>query len=237
MHFLLDILTLLFYLITTGRMPKGRADEQFEINEKAWNTVKNETGNILHRGFIERQYLLKDFRYGRSRALSRKLFFSGKELTAADNSCEVIAAFNAVHDINLKKKAQDRYSFPELIRIFSEKGIAAGGIFGTSPVIIKKVLKDLGYSVKSLSPAALRKANVDKLEKEYDSFIFTTYNVRYNPVRMIHTMCVSREKSGFMIHNDYEGSLSYKSLYGAVTGYKGGVGHPFYLIGIKEKEN
>lgn len=36
-----------------------------------------------------------------------------------------------------------------------------------------------------------------------------------------------------VIHNDYEGTKSYKTLEEAVRGYKNGEGEPISLIGIK----
>ncbi len=229
LHIILDYLTLFFYRITSGRLRKKVSTEQFEHNKEKWNEITSGKNNIIHNGYIERQYLLGDISYGKDGKLSRKLFYKGKPMTAADNSCEVIAVYNAVNALIRNEKP----SFPGLLNAFSNRGISFGGVFGTSPYVLKRYFKKEGFTVKSLGPAGIRKDKINALEKDYDTFIFTTYNVRFNPSRMIHTMCITKERNGLMIHNDYEGSKTYKDLYSAVTGYRDGAGHPFYVIGIR----
>ena len=234
MHRILDILTLFFYILTSWRFSKKKTTEQFENNKAEWDKLTSGKNDIIHKGFIEKQYLMTNFLYGTNAKLARKLFFDGRDITAADNSCEVIAVYNAIHDLNIRSDVKDSITFPELLKEFSSHGISARGVFGTSPGALKRYFVREGYKVKTLSPLKVTERAVKKLSNDYDTFIFTTYNVRYNPARMIHTMCITYDRGKYRIHNDYAGGKTYKSLYEAVTGYKDGVGHPFYVLGIKK---
>ena len=71
------------------------------------------------------------------------------------------------------------------------------------------------------------------MDKNYDTYIMTTYNNKSDLNSMIHTVSITKENGMYVIHNDYEGTKSYKTLEEAVRGYKNGEGEPISLIGIK----
>lgn len=150
---------------------------------------------------------------------------------------------------------------PELLREFSRKGIAYRGMFGTAPKALGRYLRNSGYNVEELKASKIDRENCGRFGEKFKTFIFTTFNEGHNPFSMIHTMCITKEIKGgntagmqkpdsndqqirnilddknvdnsvFQIHNDYEGSKCYVSLYDAVTGYNGGKGHPIVLMGV-----
>ena len=96
----------------------------------------------------------------------------------------------------------------------------------------------MGYTVEKLSSLGKNSEKCDELEKDYDAFILTTFNEGQNPFSMVHTMCITKEEGEnerkiFRIHNDYEGSRSYDSLYKAAVGYNDGKGHPIVIYAVR----
>ena len=61
------------------------------------------------------------------------------------------------------------------------------------------------------------------------------YNNAKTVKDMIHTMCITKENGQYKIHNDYEGSRSYDSLFSAVTGYKNGQSRLIIIFGIRKQ--
>ncbi len=258
---------LFFFRLTCGRLPEKLSKEQFEKNVQAWKKYRQRTGRHKEgnfRGreryesledkpfFIENQWELTDFFYGQVGPFSRRLFFHGKQVSAADNSCEVIALYNAlvalavkkdqgssVYDASqqlsdgvLEKKGHRAPDFPELLFHFSQKGICAQGAFGTSPRAIEKELLRRGFQVQSYTGRRITKESMCEAQKA-EAWIFSAFNRGQNPFSMVHTMCITKERTGFQVHNDYAGSRIYPSLYRAVTGYNGGAGHPITVLAIR----
>ena len=80
MHRILDILTLFFYILTSWRFSKKKTIEQFENNKAEWDKLTSGKNDIIHKGFIEKQYLMTNFLYGTNAKLARKLFFDGRDI-------------------------------------------------------------------------------------------------------------------------------------------------------------
>lgn len=196
---------------------------QYGNNIKAWKILKNE-------GYINDQRKLKGIEYGRAGRLGQILFFDKQKMTAADNSCEVIAVYNVLNYFNNNYEVL----FPDLLKYFSEKGICFGGKFGTDPCYLKSYFIENEYEIGELFGRKINNEKLYNYEKEYDAYIFTTLNKAHNLFSMVHTMFIEKTENGFKIHNDYEGNKEYDNLYSAVTGYNEGKGQPLYLLGIRK---
>ena len=301
---LIDRSTLAVYSLFSGRLKKEMIDEQYAVNKEAWkeylaqNKITGERDVLSNsdasgeygvgNGFmlIEDQTKLTAFRYGTNKGQIGKKLFDGKKMTGADNTCEVIAVYNAMHFLasqgshdgdatggnvgtdsgnvgadGEKHSRKTLPGFPELLRTFSKKGIAYKGMFGTNPKALKNYLIRKGYKVEELKVSELKKGNCKRVEKEYKAYILTTFNEGHNPFSMVHTMCVTREDGAnisdkvmkdmpqdkgdmidhssegyvFQLHNDYEGSKTYPTLYDAITGYNNGKGNPITLLCISDE--
>ncbi|MCR5149018.1 MAG: hypothetical protein K6C35_08660 [Eubacterium sp.] len=190
---LIDRASLLVMSLFSGKLKKEMLAEQHRINKAAWREYLKklkETG-----GFIENQREMTDFRYGTNKGRIGRKLFNGKEMTGADNTCEVIAVYNAINFLS-KGSNMDTVGFPELLRSFSEKGIAFRGMFGTSPGALIKYLKSKGYKVEKLKASKINEENCAALERKYKTFIFSSFNQGQNPFSMIHTMCITKEELG-----------------------------------------
>jgi hypothetical protein len=216
-----ETLTIAFFSLFSGKLKNKLIDEQYEFNKSAWEKL-NGNGS-----FVEYQPNLTTMRYGHAGPIGRKLFFHGKHLTAANNTCEVISVYNALHAFG-----KDR-SLPDLIKEFSKKGICANGCFGTSPKALKRFFDREGYKTELLVGKDLSDEALSAWEKEYDVFLLTSFNRGYNPFHMVHTMCISHEKDGFIRHNDYRPRTPLKSLKEGVYGYNEGESRPICLLAVK----
>ena len=79
--------------------------------------------------------------------------------------------------------------------------------------------------------------NIDYLEKNFETYIFMSYNNTENIADMIHTMSITREEQGFFIHNSYCRPIFYETLYDAVVKYNsdnGFVSRPIIVMGINK---
>ena len=254
---LIDRVTLAVMSLFSGKLKKSLIAEQYSVNKEAWRDYISDK-KIR---FIEDQSSLTAFRYGTNKGRIGRKLFDGKEMTGADNTCEVIAVYNVLQYLNggnSKKNDNTGASveFPELLRAFSKKGIAYKGMFGTNPRALKKYFKEKGYEVEELKASKISPINCERFEKEYRVFVLTTFNKGQNPFSMVHTMCITaggaedcdvrtgdktvrdsaelKNTVKYRLHNDYEGSKLYDSLYDAVTGYNDGKGHPVYLLAVRE---
>lgn len=217
---IMDRLTLGFFRLFSGRLRKKLREAQLEHNRGVWEKEAPER-------FIEHQNRMRDLSYGHAGALSRKLFFGGRKLSAADNACEVIAVYNAL--LVLGEEAD----FPQLLFDFSCRGICFGGVFGTNPAALVRYLKKRGLQTETVRGGRIRAERLRELENGYEVFIFTAFNRGRNPFHMIHTMCVTREGDQWQVHNDC-GCRGASGLEDAVLNYNDGKGHPICVIGIRK---
>jgi len=149
--------------------------------------------------FIDRIILGKD----KSEGLRRKHYLSAKK-----NSCEVIALYNCLVELHHGKVP---FSFPDLLSQFESNGILFGGLFGTSMRAIAKWAGALsGYEVSYFTRRKIKRYLQDIYSlpqaetKEYTTFIVSFWNKKSNPFKGIHTVCITRRKEGYAIHNLYE---------------------------------
>ena len=152
---------------------------------------------------------LTGFLYGVAGKNACKIFFKGLPLTAARNSCEVIATYNALLALG------DEKSYPELLYEYSGDGICFNGIFGTDPLAIYRYFKERGYEVTEYRG---RKIETLKDEDDGAAYIYTAFNRGYNPFHMVHTLCVTKEGDSFRVHN---GFIEKKPISGSSDSTKG----------------
>ncbi len=246
---LVDRLTLGFFRLFSGNLPKRLSEEQYRQNIAAWE--KYSRGK--ERRMLEHQGQLSAFSYGKTSRLWEKLFLNGRELTAAENACEVIAVYNALCALRQKnsddpdmggvmitdrrgKDIRTEPDFPSLLAEFSGSGICANGLFGTSPKAIEKFFRSRGFDVICCVGRQISKERMEEMSDASDVCILTSFNRGQNPFSMVHTMCVTKEKRGWRMHNDAEGGKRYPTLFSAVTGYNGGRSHPIQVLGISETQ-
>ena len=185
------------------------------------------------RGYIINQSALKHLFYGRENALTGKLFLGGTPLTAATNSCEVIAVYNCLLYFGFEP------DFTELLYEFSKKGIVLGGVFGTSPKSLINFLKNMGFDTETfVGSHALKyaKDNGQAIEKTDEAYILLSYNEGHNPFKMIHSMCIIPREGGFVRLNDGKHRVVFSSLFDAIDSYVDGRGKPLLLIRIKKSD-
>lgn len=197
-------------------MRRGKAREKrYQNNLIAWQEYReshsetpfiegqNDMQKIAFGGgfvpFIDRMILGRD----KSEMLERK-----RDLSACKNACEVIALYNcfvALHE------GKSPFSFPDLLGQFEKKGILFGGLFGTSMKSVARWSGALpGYEVCYFSKRKLQQYLQEIYElpqeetREFSAFIVSFWNKKNNPFKGIHTVCITRSKNGYVIHNLYE---------------------------------
>ena len=154
--------------------------------------------------------------------------------TADYNSCEVIATYNALLDLN---GGNSPASFPELLSTFESAGIAAGGEFGTDPTALYMYFDANGYDADMLTGGKINSSHCGTMQNDYETYILTTYNNKDNVGDYIHTVSITSEvvdgETKYFIHNASGETEGYDSLYDAVSGYNNSNGEPISLIGVK----
>ena len=192
--------------------PYKSSIDNLEINiknfEKHRQTIKN------NGGYIEDQHNYGDMNYGKT--------------TIAYSGCEIIATYNAIYFLT---KDED-ISFPKMIEAFEKDGICLDGRIGTSPYSIENYFKSNGYNTIS----SYNKEEYDNIGENYDVFIITFYNDKYNIWEMIHTTAITKENGYFHIHNnEYNGQkIDYNSISDLLEKINDGLAKVIFLIGIKK---
>lgn len=221
---------LLELLSKLTRVSKKTADSHLEENEKNWIEFKQNIGSR----YIERQHDLDMFKYGSYRKNLQKMFMGDKPFTASRNSCEVISVYNALENLGVKNEDT---TFPRLLNYFEKNASILKGYFGTSFSGIIRYFKKNGYGYASFMGKKITEENIDYLEKNFETYIFMSYNNTENIADMIHTMSITREEQGFFIHNSYCKPIFYETLYDAVVKYNsdnGFVSRPIIVMGINK---
>lgn len=162
--------------------------------------------------FLERQHLLGGMVLGNEKARI--------------NSCEVIAAYNA---LKLLKK---EICFPGLLTEFEEAGLVLGGRFGTAPGRIQRVLENHGCDTILLRENELSEKKLRSLQGSFPAFLLTAYNDREDIMAMIHTMCITGD--GFLVLNGGLTGEKHFSLEEAFAAVNGGRIKPISLICVRD---
>lgn len=206
--------------LLSGGMSKAKSARQYEINEKSWGELRKKAQDPV--GYIEHQKMLSGMRYGHAGKLAERLFFNGRRMDAADNTCEVIA------DYNVRVALGETPDFPKLLKCYSEDGICFGGKFGSNPKKIEEALQKSGYRTGHLSGRALFSGVLDTFAEGYDAWILTAYNRGHRLFSMIHTVAIVKKDEGYGIKNAGDDRV-YESPAAAVRAFGGA---SIYLIGV-----
>lgn len=201
-------------VFTTGAlwnfMPEKKRKEHLTYNRTVW-----ERDNAI--GFIENQEKMKSFYYGSYvKGFTRRMLpfdYVQKDLLASGNSCGVIAVYNALQALYSTKDIaveRSRNAFPELLYEFEKRGMVLNGNGGTAPRAIQGFFKKRNYKTIKLNKEQIAKLDEtdakgnrleDILQKNYEVFILTAWNDAKHMSAGMHTMCITKEKDGFVIHN------------------------------------
>lgn len=226
----------LIYAMTLMSTPLDSDTIQMHLehNRELWlKYIKNsgvvdvEGNYIFEEGYIDGQGYLDEMFFG----------VDGGSIGASNNTCEIIALYNALYYIN-DGVASPKYDFPELIAQMEGRGPCLNGILGTSPVIIEEYLKDEGYNIKTLEGKDARdQKKVYELQGDYDTYIVTLYNDENDVSEYIHTMCITRvEVDGeikYMLRNDgKKDTLPQDSIYDCLEIYKDSNSKNICIIGV-----
>ncbi len=242
---LMDQATVAFFRVFSKSLKKTTAKEQYTLNTEAWKEkqqsavrekINEAAGTDDIPPYVEYQANLTWLKYGEATGLQRKLFFQGRELTAAENACEVIAVYNALLALEKARgqngKKRKRRSLPELLYLFSQKGMCNKGVFGTSPKALEKYFREHNFRTAYVAGKQITEEALSEMQDNYDAFLFTAFNRGQNPFSNVHTMCITKEKGGYQRHNDYEKEQFYETVYDAVHLYHGGRGHAICVIAV-----
>ena len=151
------------------------------------------------------------------------------------SGCEIIATFNALKALG---KAASPDFMAELIGEYEMHGAALWGEFGVSPPAICAYLKRQGFSVVTAKKDDDK--SLDMASNRCQVFIATVYNNAKDITAQIHTVCITKEEGGYILHNAYRrnqngayaASIPYATLKEAITRISGQEVKMIYLIGI-----
>ena len=151
------------------------------------------------------------------------------------SGCEIIATFNALKALG---KADSPDFMAELIGEYEKHGAALWGEFGVSPQAICAYLKRQGLSVVTVKKDDNKSLNM--ADSRCRVFIATVYNDAKDITAQIHTVCITKEDNGYILHNAYrknrEGiyvaSIPYPTLKEAISHISDQEAKMIYLNGI-----
>lgn len=220
------------FLDFTSKLQRPKEDLielHYEYNKDIWKTSKNKCMKAYkQKWYIEKQSELKGLLYGKGNQRKDKRYLKGRNLTAAENSCTVIAVYNALVSLCHGKVLVD---LPDLIKTFEKRGIAYGGYYGTSVKAMMRFFENNKIVTEMYIGKMIDDDVIDDIDRCFDTFVMTAYNNKYDITDMIHTVCITKEKEGYVIHNE-DGGKTYSSLKDAVGGFREGRGRVMMISGL-----
>lgn len=203
------------------------------LHNKEWWEREGKKRALGEGGFIENQSQLDNITYGLHNTFLSSLFLKKRPLCGKENSCEIIAVYNALLEMSSDAEGKERISFPELLAVFEKKGIWLKGYFGTKPGAVISFFKERHYKTTVLRNRRITPVNIKNLES-HEVFILMGMNNRNKLWDMIHTICITRTEKGYICHNVFSGTGEYDSLENAVAGFGSGRGRALILMGISK---
>lgn len=166
--------------MTRKKINKNKSHNIYEISKTTCKLVPGK--------FIENQAGLGAFAFG-----------NGKHTNMSYSGCEIIAVYNAL--LSLGNDVSGDFVI-NLISHFEKKGSILNGEFGTSPMALRRYFKKNKYNTRIQYSTNPNKIN--SMGKSYETFIATFYNDKLDLSKMIHTVCITKNKEGsFTAHNAY----------------------------------
>ena len=144
------------------------------------------------------------------------------------SGCGIIATYNLIYFLT----KDENVNFPKMIEAFEKEGIIIDGLFGTSPLSVEKYLKSNGYNTIS----SYNKEEYDNIGENYDAFIMTIYNNKFNIFEGMHFIAITKENGYFHIHNNGYNShiIDYNSISDLLKKIDDGMAKDIFLTGIKK---
>lgn len=194
----------------------GTSKSSIAANESANREVLKKEKLWPSGGYIEKQSELGALRFG-------------KAFTMAYGGCGLIALYNALVALG-QKPSYD--IFMELAADLQRRGVAWFGKYGIHPSAIRRWLKKHDYCVKRLG---VSEESFVRNEEKYKVYIVTILNGT-GLQNWVHTVCITREEAGFVVHNGPYGepfntlteAIKNSSRQGATAIYAMGVGKRRY---------
>lgn len=195
----------------------------FGLSEK--DIKANNTGNraVLKKeelwprgGYIERQSELGALRFGKS-------------YTIAYGGCGLIALYNAL--VALGEQPTDEV-WLKLADDLQRRGAAWGGKYGIYPGAIRCWLKNHDYAIQRLR---VSEESFAQNEAEYNVFIVTVLNGS-GLRNWLHTVCITRQESGFVVHNGPYGE-AFPTLAEAVRNSSRKGATAIYAMGVGRRKD
>ena len=186
--------------------------DNLELNTK---NFENHLETIKNNGvYIEEQYNYGDTNYGTK--------------TIKSSECGIIATYNVIYFLT----KDENINFPKMIEAFEKEGIIIDGLFGTSTDSVEKYLKSNGYNTIS----SYNKEEYDNIGENYDAFIMTIYNNKFNIFEGMHFIAITKENRYFHIHNNGYNShiIDYNSISDLLKKIDDGMAKDIFLTGIKK---
>ena len=166
--------------IMTGFIPEVIIRRHREENRKKFPAL------FFGQGYIEDQIKWQAIRFGTHPRSN--LCYSG---------CGIIAAWNACFALRLLPD----WTMAELIAQFEKKGSVLWGGFGISPLAICRFFRNQHKAVALTYTE--KQEPLDRFGNEHDVYIATVWNDRKHSRSGLHTVCITKEKDGFVAHNIY----------------------------------
>lgn len=215
--------------LTIAKVPRKQIENNLSANRNILTATAQENSGFFTPGhFIENQNEWESVRFGQS--------------TMKYSGCEIMAVYNALLDLGNRITAQD---MADLIGEFERKGAELRGRWGCSPRSIGKYLSRRGYGVTMST--SKKTDTINAIGENSDCVIITAYNDRNDIRKMIHTICVTKNRhGGYTLHNAYRridgryaaygGKDSIRTLFDAIGTMAQGQASPICIIGIQRPE-
>ncbi|MBE5942266.1 MAG: hypothetical protein E7264_07000 [Lachnospiraceae bacterium] len=185
--------------------------EHREDNNDAWQEYLDNHSDI----YIEDQSAMSSMLFG--------------TFSANQNSCGVIATYNALQDLT---DGNSPAGMPELIEHYENGGATLFGYLGTSTESIVDYFEDNGYTTEQITGDDITSENLQNMADEYETYIMMSYNDESSIWNNIHYMSITHEDGGYVVHNGND-TTPYPSLEEAIYAYNNGKSEPITVVGIK----
>lgn len=203
-----------YWLATFLRRPGGKIREaHYANNVEAWDKI---AARCTKTGLDGKRYIEFQMNMGGENALFFGQNNTNAPYTADYNSCEVIALYNAL--VNLQGGAAESVTgadaaqcdgpnesgteaiggaaesvtWPGMLRMFERHGIAWGGQIGSHMGAVVRALRRYGYEVARIRDMKYQKCDMSQIEADYDCFIVNLFNDAAGVEHGIHTMCITK---------------------------------------------
>ena len=177
-----------YWLATFLRRPGRKIREaHYANNVEAWDKI---AARCTKTGLDGKKYIEFQMNMGGENALFFGQNNTNAPYTADYNSCEVIALYNAL--VNLQGGAAELVTWPGMLRMFERHGIAWGGQIGSHMGAVVRALRRYGYEVARIRDMKYQKCDMSQIEADYDCFIVNLFNDEAGVEHGIHTMCITK---------------------------------------------